>query len=376
MNYYLIAGERSGDLHGANLIRSLIDRDPEAQFRCWGGDYMREAGAELIVHYNDTAFMGFIEVLKNLGTIRQFLEQCKQDILCNRPDVLILIDYPGFNLRIAEFAHKQGIPVHYYISPKIWAWNTGRAKKIKAYVDELYCILPFEKDFYKQFDYEINYVGNPLFDEIRRHEPREKFLACHNLTDEPIIALLPGSRKQEIERLLDVMMELVPKLPHCQFVLAAIGNMPSSFYKKAINHKQIKIVYDQTYDLLSHARAAVVTSGTATLETALFNVPQVVCYKTSWLTYQLAKLVIKVKYISLVNLIADRKVVTELIQGDCIADTIVSELSPLVEQSPAREQMLVDYAEIKELLGHYETSDKVAELIIQSQKSKRPSDTK
>lgn len=364
MNYYLIAGERSGDLHGANLIRSIQSRDPQASFRCWGGDYMREAGAELVVHYNDTAFMGFIEVVKNLGTIRRFLDQCKQDLLSNRPDALILIDYPGFNLRIAEFAHKQGIPVHYYISPKIWAWNTGRAKKIKAYVDELYCILPFEEEFYKQFDYKVNYVGNPLFDEIRRHEPREKFLACNNLSDEPIIALLPGSRKQEIERLLDVMIELVPHFPQCQFVLAAIGNMPSSFYKKAIRHEQIRIVYDGTYDLLSHARAAVVTSGTATLETALFHVPQVVCYKTSWLTYQLARLVIKVKYISLVNLIADRKVVTELIQGGCTPESIASELRPLLEDSPEREAMTASYTEIKDLLGRYETSDKVAELVI------------
>lgn len=365
MNYYLIAGERSGDLHGANLIRSLKAQDSQASFRCWGGDYMAEAGAELVVHYNETAFMGILEVLKNLGAIRAFLKQCKADILQHRPDALILIDYPGFNLRIAEFAHKQGIKVYYYISPKIWAWNTGRAKKIKAYVDRMFCILPFEEDFYKRFDYRVDYVGNPLFDEIRRHQPDADFIAKNQLDNKPLIALLPGSRKQEIDRLLDVMLELIPLFPDQQFVLAGISNMPSAYYKKALQTEGIKIIYDQTYDLLSHAHAAVVTSGTATLETALFGVPQVVCYKTSWLTYQLAKLVIKVKYISLVNLIADKLVVQELIQHDCTPASISIALQPLVAETEARQQMIKGYEEIQTILGHYETSDKVAALILE-----------
>ena len=363
MKYYLIAGERSGDLHGANLIKALKQQDPEAVIRCWGGDAMQKAGGELVVHYRDTAFMGFWEVFVNLRAIRRFLRQCQEDVLAFRPDALILIDYAGFNLRIARFAKQQGLRTFYYISPKVWAWNQSRAKKIKAVVDHMFVILPFEKAFYEQYDYAVDYVGNPLLDAIRDFEPNPDFKQAHELDERPVVALLPGSREQEVKNMLDVMLDVVPRFPECQFAVAAVDNVPFSLYQAIESHPSVKVLMNQTYDLLSHADAAVVTSGTATLETALFEVPQVVVYQTSWVSYKIARSLIKVPYISLVNLIAEKEVVPELIQQDFSEEVIVEKLRLLTTESEMRKQQLVDYQELKEKLGDMNTSETVARLI-------------
>ena len=363
MKYYLIAGERSGDLHGANLIKALKQQDPEAVIRCWGGDAMQRAGGELVVHYRDTAFMGFWEVFVNLRTIRRFLRQCQEDVLVFRPDALILIDYAGFNLRIARFAKQQGLRTFYYISPKVWAWNQSRAKKIKAVVDHMFVILPFEKAFYEQYDYAVDYVGNPLLDAIRDFEPNPDFKQAHELDERPVVALLPGSREQEVKNMLEVMLDVVPRFPECQFVVAAVDNIPFSLYQAIESHPAVKVMVNQTYDLLSHAEAAVVTSGTATLETALFEVPQLVVYQTSWVSYKIARSLIKVPYISLVNLIAEKEVVPELIQQDFSEEVIVEKLRLLTAESEMRKQQLADYRELKEKLGDMNTSETVARLI-------------
>ena len=360
MKYYLIAGERSGDLHGSHLIRALRQQDPQAQVRCWGGDAMQAAGGELVVHYRDTAFMGFWEVFKNLPTIRRLLRQCQQDVVRFQPDALVLIDYPGFNLRMAKYAKQQGIRVFYYISPKIWAWNQSRAKKIKASVDHMYVILPFEEAFYRQYDYPVQYVGNPLFDAIRDFTPSPAFEATYLTDDRPLVALLPGSRKQEIEIMLEVMLTLASRFPDYHFAVAAVDNVPASFYDAARAHPAVSVVTGQTYDLLHHARAAVVKSGTATLETALFEVPQMVTYRMSPITYQIARRVIKVPYISLVNLIADQEVVPELIQHDFNINKITELLPALVEDTPVRKQQLAGYRAIKQQLGEHDTSATVA----------------
>ena len=365
MKYYLIAGERSGDLHGSNLIKALRRQDAEADIRCWGGDAMQAAGGELVVHYRDTAFMGFWEVFKNLPTIRRLLRQCQEDVLRFRPDALVLIDYPGFNLRMAKYAKAQGIRVFYYISPKIWAWNQSRAKKIKATVDHMFVILPFEEAFYRQYDYEVQYVGNPLFDAIRDFTPSNQFATDLMTDDRPVIALLPGSRKQEISIMLEMLLTVAARFPTYRFVVAAVDNVPASFYDAVRNHPAVSIVTGQTYDLLHHARAAVVASGTATLETALFEVPQIVTYRMSPITYQIARRVIRVPYISLVNLIADREVVPELIQRDFNAERIAEILPTLVEDTPAREGQLAGYRSIKNQLGEHDTSAVVAAQIVE-----------
>jgi len=363
MKYYLVAGEASGDLHGANLMKALKLEDTAANFRYFGGDKMQAEGGELVKHYADMAFMGFTEVLLNLRTILKNLKACKADLLAYQPDVLILIDFPGFNLKIAEFAKEHGIKVCYYISPKVWAWNQKRVLKIKRIVDHMFCILPFEVPFYKDWGMEVDYVGNPLLDEISAFIPNVAFRAQHQLTDKPIIAFLPGSRKQEIERLLPVMLSVVTDFRDYQFVIAAAPTFKAEYYEQFIGANDVKLVFNQTYDLLYNAHAAVVASGTATLETALFKVPQVVVYKGGTISIAIARMLVKIRFISLVNLIVDRKIVTELIQEDCNPGKVTGELN-LVVDGTSRQQMLTDYEDLHKLMGSAGASEKTAKLIV------------
>ena len=368
MKYYLIAGEASGDLHGANLMRALQQIDPKAAFRFWGGDRMEAVGGKLIKHYRDLAFMGFWEVVTNLRTILRNIDFCKRDITQFQPDALIFIDYPGFNMRIAKWAKEQGIPTHYYISPQIWAWKENRIKAIKRDVDAMYVILPFEKDFYEgKHQYPVHFVGHPLLDAIaaRREVSQQVFVQGNGLDDRPIIALLPGSRKQEIAKMLSVMLSVVGSYHEFQFVIAGAPSLGYDFYKQFIKEKNVHFVSGKTYDLLSHAHAALVTSGTATLETALFRVPEVVCYRGNWISYQIAKRVISLKYISLVNLIMDAPVVTELIQGALNTRNLKAELDKLLD--PAyRERLLKDYQVLRERLGNEGASQRTAQAIYDS----------
>lgn len=351
MKYYLIAGERSGDLHGANLMKGIKSNDPDAEFRGWGGDLMAAEGMDLVTHYQDTAFMGFLEVLKNLRTISGLLKKCKKDILEHQPDVLILIDYPGFNLRIAAFAKKHNLKVFYYISPKVWAWNQKRALKIKAVVDRMFVIFPFETGFYKKFGYNVDYVGNPLMDQIEAFVPDPDFLTTHRLSPEKIIALLPGSRQQEVTNMLEIMLSQASSFPDYQFVIAAVRTLPTEVYSNFSHIPNVKIVYEATYDLLHHAEAALVASGTATLETALFHIPEIVCYRTSSISYMIAKRLIRVRFISLVNLIMDQEIVRELIQNDLNAGMLEKELRAILRGGEKREQMLKDYRILQKTIG-------------------------
>ncbi|MEE1945311.1 lipid-A-disaccharide synthase [Pedobacter sp. KR3-3] len=363
MKYYLVAGEASGDLHGANLMKALKLEDPNAKFRYFGGDKMQAEGGELVKHYADMAFMGFTEVLFNLRTIFRNLKICKADILAYQPDALILIDFPGFNLKIAEFAKEQGIKVCYYISPKVWAWNQKRVLKIKRIVDQMFCILPFEVDFYKEWGMEVNYVGNPLLDEIEQFVPNPNFRADNQLGDQPIVALLPGSRKQEIERLLPDMLAVVDQFPDYQFVIGAAPTFTEQYYQQYINGRPANLVFSQTYQLLHHAHAALVASGTATLETALFKVPQVVLYRGGNVSVAIARLLVKIRFISLVNLIMDREVVKELIQEDCNA-TLIAQNLKLVTEGTGRAKMLADYEELGVKMGTAGASQRTARLIV------------
>ena len=368
MKYYLIAGEASGDLHGANLMRALQQIDPEAEFRFWGGDRMEAVGGKLIKHYRDLAFMGFWEVVTNLRTILRNIDFCKRDITQYQPDALIFIDYPGFNMRIAKWAKEIGIPTHYYISPQIWAWKENRIKAIKRDVDAMYVILPFEKDFYEEkHQYPVHFVGHPLLDAIaaRKEVSEEIFKRENGLDERPIIALLPGSRKQEIAKMLSVMLSVVGSYHQYQFVIAGAPSQEYDFYKQFIKEENVHFVTGKTYDLLSHAHAALVTSGTATLETALFNVPEVVCYRGNWISYQIAKRVISLKYISLVNLIMDAPVVTELIQGELNTKNLKTELDKLLNPEH-RAQLLKDYKTLHEKLGNEGASERTASLIVSS----------
>ena len=368
MKYYLIAGEASGDLHGANLMRALQQIDPEAEFRFWGGDRMEAVGGKLIKHYRDLAFMGFWEVVTNLRTILRHIDFCKRDITQYQPDALIFIDYPGFNMRIAKWAKEIGIPTHYYISPQIWAWKENRIKAIKRDVDAMYVILPFEKDFYEgKHQYPVHFVGHPLLDAIaaRKEVSEEVFKRENGLDERPIIALLPGSRKQEIAKMLSVMLSVVGSYHQYQFVIAGAPSQEYDFYKQFIKEENVHFVTGKTYDLLSHAHAALVTSGTATLETALFNVPEVVCYRGNWISYQIAKRVISLKYISLVNLIMDAPVVTELIQGELNTKNLKTELDKLLNPEH-RAQLLKDYKTLREKLGNEGASERTASLIVSS----------
>lgn len=368
MKYYLIAGEASGDLHGANLMRALKHHDPEADFRFWGGDKMLAQGGTLVKHYKDLAFMGFAEVVMNLRTILGNLSFCKQDILQYRPDVVILIDYPGFNLRIAKFLKKQGIKVFYYISPQVWAWKEGRVKGIKKTVDKMFVILPFEEPFYQKWDYKVEFVGHPLLDALEQRQTDHTFLQRNQLGDKPLIALLPGSRKQEIERMLPILLSVMPHFPEYDFVVAGLNHIEPAFYQQAAKGLPYRLVTDQTYDLLEHSQAALVTSGTATLETALLGTPQVVCYKGSPLSYLIAKQVIRVPYIALVNLIMDKKVLEELIQGQLNTQNLATELQRLL-QPEVRQQMADTYQALRMRLGGPGASDRAAELMVAALKA-------
>lgn len=369
MKYYVIAGEASGDLHGSNLIKALRKVDQEAQFRAWGGDRMAAEGAELVKHYRDLAFMGFVEVLMNLKTILGNLKFCKADIESYDPDVLILIDYPGFNMRIAEYARERGLKVIYYISPQIWAWKKNRGYKLKRDVDRMLCILPFEKEFYKFFDMEVDFVGHPLLDEISERQGFDPVARKEEmgLSTQKVIALLPGSRKQEISSMLPVMAKAATDFPGYQVVVAGAPSQSLEMYKEVLGSLDVKVVSGRTYDLLEISDAALVTSGTATLETALFGVPEVVCYKGNWLSYWIARMLVKVPYISLVNLIADREMVKELIQGEMNRDRLKEELK-LVLDGNGSERLRKDYTDLKEILGGPGASDKAAQLIMEELK--------
>ncbi|WP_457617142.1 lipid-A-disaccharide synthase [Lutibacter sp.] len=365
MKYYIISGEASGDLHGANLMKALLQKDKEADFRFWGGDLMQQVGGTLVKHYKDLAFMGFKEVFMNLNTIFKNIKFCKQDILSYKPDALILIDYPGFNMRIAEFAKKNNIPVHYYISPQIWAWKENRIKKIKRYVDHMYVILPFEKEFYEtKHHFPVHFVGHPLIDAIftKKQVDTQVFKQQYQLSDKPIIALLPGSRKQEIKKMLSVMLKVVAAFPDYEFVIAGAPSQKYDFYKQFIHSDNVKFISNKTYDLLSISYAALVTSGTATLETALFKVPQVVCYRTSWISYQIGKALVNLKFISLVNLVMNKEVVKELIQDHFNERELTKELRKILDEQN-RSKMFLDYFELEQKLGGIGASEKVATLI-------------
>lgn len=365
MKYYLVAGEASGDLHGANLMKALKQQDAQTEFRFFGGDLMQAEGGTLVKHYADMAFMGFVEVALNLLTILRNMSICKKDILAYQPDVLVLIDFPGFNLKIAEFAKKNGMLVCYYISPKVWAWNQKRVLKIKKSVDHLFCILPFEVDFYKQWGMEIDYVGNPLLDAVDSFTPDADFRKNNMLVDKKLVALLPGSRMQEISRLLPIMASVAQRFTNYQFVIAGAPTFDAEYYRQFTGGStHIPVVFNSTYDLLSNAEAAIVTSGTATLETALFNVPQVVVYKGNAITIGIAKMLIKIKFISLVNLIMDKAVVKELIQQDCNLHNIANELDKLVGFEDYRNQILADYDLLDARMGTPGASAKTAALIV------------
>jgi lipid-A-disaccharide synthase len=366
MKYYIISGEASGDLHGSNLMKALFEKDKNAEIRFWGGDLMQQAGGTLVKHYRELAFMGFAEVLLNISTIFKNIKFCKQDILNYKPDVLILIDYPGFNMRIAEFAKKQGLKVHYYISPQIWAWKENRIKKIKRDVDQMSVILPFEKDFYeKKHNFPVHFVGHPLIDAIlnRTQVDEATFKTAHHLSNKPIIALLPGSRKQEIKKMLSIMLKMADKFQTYQFVIAGAPSQDFEFYEQFMNQENVKFISNKTYDLLSLSYAAIVTSGTATLETALFKVPEIVCYKTSWLSYQIGKRLVDLKFISLVNLIMDKEVVKELIQNEFNEKNLEQELHKILDDYN-RAVLFLEYYDLEKKLGGKGASKKVAELIV------------
>ncbi len=364
MKYYIIAGEASGDLHASNLIREIKKLDTNPVIRAWGGDFMQQQGAEIVKHYRELAFMGFTEVLMNLFEILRNISFCKKDILAFAPDVLILVDYPGFNLRMAEFAKLQNIKVIYYISPQIWAWKKGRIHTIKRVVDKMLVILPFEKEFYKQNQVVVDFVGHPLLDAIAA-EPtdNEGFNASHNLPDKPIVALLPGSRKQEISKMLEIMLSVVDDFPDYQFVIGGAPSIDSSFYTNIILDRNVRVISGATHQLLRHARAALITSGTATLEAALLKVPEVVCYKSSPISYAIAKRLVHIKYISLVNLIMDRQVVCELIQHDLNKVKLRFELGQLLTNSEKTTVLMADYNSLIEKLGGPGASAKAAKII-------------
>ncbi|WP_297794113.1 lipid-A-disaccharide synthase [uncultured Eudoraea sp.] len=369
MKYYIIAGEASGDLHGSNLIKAIFAKDTNAQIRCWGGDQMEKAGGTLVKHYKEMAFMGFLEVIANLNTIFKNIKFCKKDIESYNPDVIIFIDYSGFNLRIASWARKNGYRTNYYISPQIWASREGRIKNIKRDIDAMYVILPFEKEFYeKKHNYPVHFVGHPLIDAIDQiaFSPEEEFRNAHSLdSKKPIIALLPGSRKQEVQQMLDQMLRLIPLFSEYQFVIAGAPSLDLDFYAPFLKNYPVKLIPNKTYELLSHSYAALVTSGTATLETALLKVPQVVCYKGNWISYQIAKRIITLDYISLVNLIMGKEVVKELIQGDLTTKNLKKELSKILD-GPAREAQLKAYQELEIKLGGKGASEHAAGLIIEN----------
>jgi len=363
---YIIAGEASGDLHGGNLVRALLREDNSLDIRCWGGDEMKAAGAQVVKHIKELAFMGFVEVVMNLRTILRNISVCKKDISQFKPDALVLIDYPGFNLRIAEWAHEQGIKVYYYISPQVWAWKQSRVHKIKKFVDEMYVILPFAEDFYKKFDYRVNFVGHPLLDALKNFKPSEVFVTEITQKDaKPIITLLPGSRKQEVSVKLPLMLQAAESFSNHRIIVAGAPSLEPSFYDTFIKDKA-EVYFGRTYDLLTLSEAALVTSGTATLETALLGIPEVVCYKGSKISYHIAKALIKIRFISLVNLIMDREVVTELIQDECNPQRMKQELEKIIEGGSTRAQMLSDFTLLRATLGQGGASEKVAQSLLKT----------
>ncbi|HXP53216.1 MAG TPA: lipid-A-disaccharide synthase [Bacteroidia bacterium] len=370
MKYYIIAGEASGDLHGSNLVKQIKINDPDAIIRGWGGDLMQKQGTDLVKHYRDLAFMGFAEVIKHLPTILRNIDFCKKDIVDFKPDVLILIDYPGFNLRIAKFAKEAGFKIVYYISPHVWVWKASRVHLIKKVVDRMVTILPFEKAFYAKYDYVADFVGHPLLDVIHDAKPdREQFIKMNNLFDKPIVALLPGSRRQEVLTMLPIMAKTAQNFPQYQFVIAAAPSSLGEWYIDYLTQSNIKIVYDKTYPLLQNSIAALVTSGTATLEAALWGVPEVLCYKTQGvagsISYQIAKQLVgkRLKFIGLVNLIMEREVTRELIQHDLTVENLTTELRRLLDDPAYIAHMKEDYKRVREKLGGPGASAKTAQIV-------------
>jgi len=373
MRYFIIAGEPSGDLHGSNLLRNLLTADPDADISCWGGDMMKEAGGKLLKHYRETAIMGVWEVLIKIRKVKANFAECRSQIDAIKPDVVILIDYPAFNLRIAKYVKRLGIRVFYYISPKFWAWNEGRVEKIKRYVDRLYIIFPFEKAFYRKHGYDAIYLGNPLIDQVgswrREAGDRKTLMNSLGLGEKPVIALLAGSRLQEVRKVLPEMVSVANSLPDYQFVVAGMEHLPENIYRDITGPLPVTIIYRKTYDLLAVAEAALVTSGTATLEAALFDVPQIVCYKTSALTYHMVKVVIKVRFISLVNLIMDREVVRELIQTDLNQVTLFRELQDIIRTGYKHDTIRADYKQLRMILGDTGASARIASDMVDNLKS-------
>lgn len=372
MRYFIIAGEQSGDLHGSNLVRGLKENDASAEVFCWGGDLLQAAGAIILKHYKELAFMGFVAVVKNLGTISGNIALCKKQISEIKPDVVIFIDYPGFNLRIAGWAKKGGFRTFYYISPKLWAWNEGRVAKIKRYIDRMYIIFPFEVEFYKKHGITVEYLGNPLVDETERRvaifPSKEIIRRDLGIDEKPVIALLAGSRKHEIELILPKMKEVVSHLPDHQFILAGVKNIPDELYNKIIGNSQVRLIKDKTYEILHLADAALVTSGTATLEAAIMGTPQVVCYKGDFFSMLIAWMVIKVKYISLVNLIMESEVIRELVQYDLTGKNLLKELKAVLKGGDRREKILADYQSLKDIIGPSGASGRVAKEMVEELK--------
>lgn len=364
---YIIAGEASGDLHASNLMHAMLKESADIDFRYWGGDKMQEVQDGLVKHIKDLAFMGFWEVFTNLRTILGNIRVCKEDIEKFDPDVLVLVDYPGFNLRIAEWAKEKGIRIVYYISPQVWAWKQGRVHKIKKIVDQMFVILPFEKPFYKKFDFEVEYLGHPLLDEIEKYSFDEaferQFRAENDLDDRPIIALLPGSRKQEVRKKLPIMLEATKDFSEYQLVIAGAPSLDAEFYQ-SVTQSKVKFVFGKTYELLACSKAAMVTSGTATLETGLLKVPQVVCYKGSAISFAIAKRLVKVDYISLVNLIMEKEVVRELIQNDCTPEKISEELKKILTDSNYNAEIMSNYKKLAEKLGGGGASERIARSLL------------
>ncbi|MBS0010073.1 MAG: lipid-A-disaccharide synthase [Bacteroidales bacterium] len=364
MRYFIIAGEASGDLHGSKLIDELVRTDADAEIFCWGGDKMEQAGGHLLVHYREMALMGFWEVLVRLGDIFRKLRKCRQQIMDIRPDLVILIDYPGFNLRIARYLHGKDINVYYYISPKVWAWKKSRLKKIKKYISRMYVIFPFETEFFAAHDYRVHYFGNPLVETVEKgisvSPGREEFLSDHQLEDKPLIALLAGSRRQEIKKILPVMAGIEKYYPAYQLVVAGLSSLERSLYDHILEGSKIKVIYDDIYGLLTHSDAALVTSGTASLEAAIAGMPQLVCYKTSHLTYIIARMLVKVRFISLVNLIMDKEIVKELIQYELSEKNLVKELNVILPGGWKRQIMLDNYSVLKKKLSGRGAASRIA----------------
>jgi lipid-A-disaccharide synthase len=378
LKLYIIAGEASGDLHGSNLIHALRANQASLTIRAWGGDRMQQQGATIVKHYRELAFMGFYEVLLNIRTILRNIRFCKEDILEFKPDALILIDYPGFNLRIAKWAHENNIPVLYYIAPQVWAWKENRIHAMKKHIKHLFVVLPFEKQYFEERDMPVTFVGHPLLDEISTNEESSSaFRQRNKLTDKPIVALLPGSRKQEITTMLPIMLQMEKRFPDVQFVIAGAPAQTSDFYESVKQTSQVPVLFGQTSEILRHAAAGLVTSGTATLEAGIYQLPQVVCYKGSSISYAIAKRLVKIKYISLVNLILDRQAVTELIQHELNVDRLSAELNHLLNDDQHRESMKRNYSELRTVLGGPGASNRtaIAMLKIIGSLPKQPTDT-